>query len=260
MSLYVNETGTSGAASILFLHGAGAGSYMWGRQLAALADFHCITVDLPGHGKSNAIKWVSLADTSDQLAAIIRAHANGGRAHIVGLSLGGYLALALLERHVALVDRVVISGVTATPVPSRALLSPQLWLLSAIMKRSWFVKMQIRSMHVPPDMQADFTENLLATSMPAYRRIAEEVVEYQLPEALRHVHNPTLVTAGSRESKIILHSLNAIPKLMPNAQGRIAPEVGHGWNVEAPDLFSEMARAWITDTPLPSRLQRPTTT
>jgi hypothetical protein len=32
------------------------------------------------------------------------------------------------------------------------------------------------------------------------------------------------------------------------------PGVGHVWNLEAPDLFNETVRAWITDQPLPQKL------
>jgi pimeloyl-ACP methyl ester carboxylesterase len=99
MSLYVSEGRTPGAPSVVFLHGIGTSGWMWERQVAALAEFHCLTVDLPGHGKSNHVPWVSLADTTGQVAALIRARATGGRAHVVGLSLGGYVVLCLLERH-----------------------------------------------------------------------------------------------------------------------------------------------------------------
>jgi pimeloyl-ACP methyl ester carboxylesterase len=116
------------------------------------------------------------------------------------------------------------------------------------------MNMQARSSRLPPDMQAAFTGNLLAMSMPAYRRIWEEAVVFQLPDALRRVNNPTLVTAGSRESKIILQAVDAIPRIMPNALGRLAPGVGHGWNVEAPTLFNRMLRAWVSDAPLPAEL------
>jgi pimeloyl-ACP methyl ester carboxylesterase len=93
---------------LVFLHGVGASGWMWARQVAALADFHCLNVDLPGHGRSNRVPWVSLADTAGQIAAIIRTRAANGRAHVVGLSLGGYIALALLERHAEVLDRVVM--------------------------------------------------------------------------------------------------------------------------------------------------------
>jgi pimeloyl-ACP methyl ester carboxylesterase len=256
ISLYVNETGTRGAPSIVFLHGVGTSGWMWGKQTASLADFHCLNVDLPGHGKSNHVEWVSLADTADQIAAIIQTQATNGRAHVVGLSLGGYIALVLLERHANVVDRVVISGVTAAPMPNRALLQPQLWLMSAVMKRRWFVNMQAKSLHLPPDEESALTENLLAMSMQAYRRIAEEGVDFRVPLALQRVSNPTLITAGGNETKIITQAVDMIPKIMPRAQGRLAPGLGHGWNVEAPGLFNAMVRAWIIGTPLPERLQQ----
>ncbi|MFN8528318.1 MAG: alpha/beta hydrolase [Anaerolineae bacterium] len=255
MSLYVEETGTIGAPSIVFLHGVGASGWMWTPQVASLTDFHCLAIDLPGHGKSNDAPWVSLADTADQIAAIIREHALNGRAHVVGLSLGGYLALVLLEQHAAVLDRVVISGVTAEPVPNRALLPVQLWVMSGLLKRRWFVEMQARALHLPPGMEAAFIENLLAMSMPAYRRVWEEAAEFRVPASLREVNTPTLITAGSRESEIIVKAVGTIAQRMPRAQGRLAPGRGHGWNVEDPDLFTAMVRAWITGTPLPSRLQ-----
>jgi pimeloyl-ACP methyl ester carboxylesterase len=130
MALYVHETGIPGAPSIVFLHGVGASGWMWAKQTASLADFHCLTVDLPGHGKSNQETWVSLRNTADQIAAIIQERPTNGRAHLVGLSLGGYVALALLEHHADVLDRVVISGVTAAPMPNRALLPVQLGLMA----------------------------------------------------------------------------------------------------------------------------------
>jgi len=255
MTLYVDETGTPGAPSIIFLHGIGTSGWMWKRQTAALADFHCLNVDLPGHGKSNRVVWKSLAGTSDQIAEIIRTCATNGRAHIVGLSLGGYIALVLLERHAELVERAVISGVTVEPMPNRMWLNPQLWLMNALMKRRWFVEMQARSMQVPSDMQHDLTEGMLAMSMQTYRRIYEEAVEFTLSGALRNVSTPTLVTAGGQETEIILHAVEVIPQVMPNARGCLAPGVGHGWNVEDPDLFNAMVRAWISGETLPRRLQ-----
>lgn len=255
MSLYVNETGMQGAPGIVFLHGIGTSGWMWEKQIAALDDFHCLNVDLPGHGRSNHVTWISLADTADHIAELIQARSANGRAHVVGLSLGAYIALVLLERHPAVVDHVVISGVTATPMPNRALLNLQLCLMSFLLKRRWFVNRQARSLHLPPEMQSAFTKNLLLMSMHAYRQIWKEVVDFYVPPSLQLVNNPTLITAGGHESRIITQTVDTIPKIMPNAQGRLAPGLGHGWNVEAPELFNAMVRAWITGTPLPAGLQ-----
>ncbi len=255
MSLYVHEIGTPGAPCIVFLHGIGTSGWMWAPQIAALDDFHCLNVDLPGHGQSNRVPWVSLRDTARQIAAIIEAHATRGRAHVVGLSLGGYLGLALLERHAEVLDRVVMSGVTAAPMPNRALLRPQLALLSVLLKRRWLARQQAQALHLSPEMQAAFTANLQALSMPAYRRIYTEAAYYRVPPSLRSVDTYTLVVAGSREAKIITDAVCVIAGMLPHAEGRFAPGLGHGWNIEDPDLFSAMVRAWITGKPLPSRLQ-----
>lgn len=254
-SLYVAQTGTPDAPTIVFLHGVGASGWMWEQQTAALADFDCLNVDLPGHGKSKDSPWVSLADCADQIAALIRTRASNGRAHLVGLSLGGYIALVLVERHADVADHVVISGITAAPWPNRIFLKPQIWLLTTLMKRRRLVAMQAKALHLSPDSQADFTENLLAMSGHTYRRIAEEAAAYRVPDALRAVRTPALITAGSRESQIIRQAAAVIAEIMPNAQGRLAPGLGHGWNVQAPDLFNQTVRAWITGAPLPTRLQ-----
>lgn len=34
----------------------------------------------------------------------------------------------------------------------------------------------------------------------------------------------------------------------------MAPLVGHLWNPEASDLFTDTVRAWVTDQPLPQEL------
>lgn len=254
MPLAVEETGTPGAPSLVFLHGIGTSGWMWWQQIAALNDFHCLTVDLPGHGKSNHIPWVSLRDTAQHIADLIQSRATQGIAHVVGLSLGGQIGLMLLEHHAHLLRSALLSGVTAAPMPNRWLLGPQVFLMSLIMRRRWFLDRQARALPLPPQMQTAFIENFLAMSMDTYRRIFEEVASYQAPSALQQVAIPTLITAGGKETRIILDAVDALSRLMPNAHGRTAPGLGHGWNVEAPDLFNAMIRTWISGMPLPNGL------
>lgn len=256
LALHFTESGTTGEPSILFLHGIGTSGWMWKRQIADLSSFHCLNVDLPGHGRSNRLEWASLADAADRVADLIMAHATKGIANVVGLSLGGHVALELLARQTHLVDRAIVSGVTYKPMPNLAFLKPQLWLVSALMHRPSVMNMAIKSMQVPSDMQNAFKENLLAMSMRTYRRIFAEVAHWHVPPSLRAVNNSTLIAAGGAESKIIIDAVHAISKLMPNASGVLAPGLRHGWNVEDSALFSEMVRAWITGTPLPTALRQ----
>lgn len=254
--LHVSASGTRSAPTILFLHGIGAAGWMWGRQIAALPDFRCLTVDLPGHGRSNHIPWISFAETADHVANLIRTRATNGPAHVVGLSLGGHVVLELLARHSNLVDRAIVSGVTDRPWPNRWALPLQLALVSAVMKRRWSTNRMVKSMQVPSDLEPALREGLEAMSMSTYRRIYREGSTWHAPPSLRDVGNPTLIVAGGNEVAMIKTAAEAIAGLMPNAEAIVAPRLGHGWNVEDPTLFSEMVRTWVTGDPLPSQLQR----
>lgn len=256
MSLYVNESGAAGAPSVVFLHGAGTSGWIWQEQARALGDsFHCLNVDLPGHGKSSAVAWVSLADTAQQVAAIIRERATQRKAHLVGISLGGYVGLHLLAQHTPLITRAVFSGVTGAPLPNKTLLLFQMRLMSYLMKMNWFIDMQAKLLHIPADSMPAYVESIRAMSRKAFLAVADEIFDYHLPQELANAHTPTLIVAGGAEVPAILRSIPQIVGALPNAQGRIAPGLHHGWIGEDPYLFNAMLCAWLTDAPLPAVLQ-----
>src|SRR5829696_226067 len=103
------------APRIVFVHGAMMGRSVWSPQIDALADrYRCISVDLPGHGTLSEHQF-----TMDEAAgAVVRAidEAAGGRAALVGLSLGGYTAMLVAGRHPERVRGLVIAGSTREPV------------------------------------------------------------------------------------------------------------------------------------------------
>ena len=241
--LHTELTGPPDAPALVFLHGIGTSGWMWWRQVPAFPGHRRLTVDLPGHGASRDIPWTSLTDTADRVAALIRA--TGDRAHVVGLSLGGHVALALLEHHPDVVDRAVVSGVTVEPWPRRRLLGPQVWLTTRQLRSRRLVEAKARSLGLPPEIRTAFAEAVRAMSPATYRRIVEEVSAWRLPRFLGTPRTPTLVVAGGREAAMIRRSVQAVPAAMPVAAGRIVPGVGHGWNLEAPDLFNATVRSWI---------------
>jgi pimeloyl-ACP methyl ester carboxylesterase len=252
--LHVEATGPVDAPALVFLHGIGAAGWMWWHQVPAFADHRCLVVDLPGHGGSRDVPWLSLPDTAAQVAAVVSAGTAAGRAHVVGLSLGGHVVLNLLEHRADVVDRAIVSGVTAEPWPHRWFIGPQVWLTTRQLGSRRLVEARARSLGLPSRIRAAFVEDVLAMDARTYRRIVEEVAACGLPPALSAVDVPTLVLAGGRETDSIRRAAAAVAAALPAGTGRIAPGVGHGWNVEAPDLFSATVRAWIEDSPLPAAL------
>lgn len=108
-------SGPADAPAIVFIHGAMMGRSVWRPQLDALADrYRCIFVDQPGHGTLRKEPFTLEAAVANVLAAI-DAEANG-RAILVGLSLGGYVAMTVAGLHPARVRGLVIAGCTREPV------------------------------------------------------------------------------------------------------------------------------------------------
>lgn len=76
--------------------------------------YRVIAVDLPGHG-AQAHRRFTLADAADGVVSVIERVARGP-AVLVGLSLGGYVAMDVAARRSDLVRGLVLSGATAEPV------------------------------------------------------------------------------------------------------------------------------------------------
>jgi pimeloyl-ACP methyl ester carboxylesterase len=117
----ITAVGPPGAPTIVFLHGTRLTRAAWAVQLEALGDeFRVIALDLPGHGTRSGEPF-TLDGAADVVAATIREQAADGRALVVGLSLGGYVAMVLAAREPACVRGLVLAGSTAEPIGVRSL-------------------------------------------------------------------------------------------------------------------------------------------
>jgi pimeloyl-ACP methyl ester carboxylesterase len=107
------------APAIVFIHSTRLTRGMWSAQVAGLSDsFRIIAVDLPGHG-TRADERFTLDAAADSVARVID-DAAGGRAVVVGLSLGGYVATHLAARSPERVRGLVLAGTSTEPAGVRA--------------------------------------------------------------------------------------------------------------------------------------------
>jgi pimeloyl-ACP methyl ester carboxylesterase len=108
--VWYEESGTG--EPLLLIHGGAVDTRFFKDNVPALAErFRVIGTDLWGHGRSPDREGpYSLASFSDDVAELIERVA-GGRAHVVGHSIGAAVALTLALAHPERVDRLVmISG------------------------------------------------------------------------------------------------------------------------------------------------------
>ncbi|GGL54402.1 alpha/beta fold hydrolase [Planomonospora parontospora] len=255
MGIFVQKSGRADAPAVVLLHGAGTSGWMWTRQVADLAaDFLVLVPDLPGHGRSNALPWVSIADTAALVAEMITSHAPGRRAHVVGLSLGGYVGLHLAAAHPEPVATLTVSGVNILPFPNRGTMRIMGALMTPLMKWGPMLRANARSLNIPAEDFDGYREAARAMTRQAFRRVSEEALDFRVPVGAGDSPCPVLAVAGGNEHDLIKRSLPGIAAAFPAGETRLVPGAGHGWNGEKPELFTAMVRARATGGPLPGEL------
>jgi pimeloyl-ACP methyl ester carboxylesterase len=251
MALYISEAGTADAPCIVLLHGLWLSSVMWQPQIERLShDYHCLAPDLPEHGKSTDIGLLTLENTSRIVANLIREQTPHGCAHVVGLSLGGAIAIQLLRDVPEVVDHMMVSGTAAHLSPVIAALSKLGKPLLHILKPAPLMSLALRQSKILQPYLSVLLEDLHHLKPEAIIHFADALVKAELPQG---VQIPVLVTFGQKEAYMAKRAARELSRTLP-AKAVMAPGVGHIWNLEAPDLFTDTVRAWMTDQPLPQEL------
>jgi pimeloyl-ACP methyl ester carboxylesterase len=254
--LAVHESGSRGQPTIAFLHGVGNTGEMWDKLAAALPQYHCLAPDLPGHGGSRDLRWQSRHDTARRAAALIEERATRGRAHVVGLSLGGSIALELLATRPELMDRVIVDGCGALPSVFTGPLKLGVAEISLFLRFGVVAKVIGRAFGIAPGPGLDeFVAQIQAADPRSFRRAFADANDTRLTAALLAAPCPTLLVAGERELRHVRQSNRVLAERMPTAEARLVPGVGHGWgSIQLPDVHRRMVEAWLAGTPLPPEL------
>ncbi|MCH1882504.1 alpha/beta hydrolase [Agrococcus sp. ARC_14] len=242
----VSSPTTADAAAprpVVLLHGGNVANWMWEPQLPALTDRLAITPHLPGFGARTAEPWPGLPAAADDIAARIRSLAGGDPVDLVGLSLGGVLALHLAARHPDLVASVLTSGAAVERVGGMARATSALQL--ALWEQRWFWKAQAVAFGLPEDSHEPYVEHGLSVRRETARAMLAEVYAGGVPSGLGAVRARMLLVAGEREPRVMRRSLETLRRTVPHAATRIAPGMHHIWNVEDAAHWNEMLRDWL---------------
>lgn len=229
---------------IVFLHGAGLGGWMWRQQAETLTQFPCLTPDLPGHGANLGTPWTSIQDSASWVAELIEREA-GGRAHIVGLSLGAVIGYELLAGYPESVDRLVLSGGNGAGKPGRSRMGRFMRAIMPLAKTRPMVAATLAAMNVPKEDRPRGHQAMAEMTAESLSTMVEQVLAYRLDDVLRSRPHRVLTIAGSLEAPTIRHTVRRVAEMMPNAEAREIPRGLHTWNWQYPDLFSQTVADWV---------------
>lgn len=189
--------GPQDAPAIVFVHATRLTRMQWYPQLRRLADrYRCVAVDLPGHGRRAAEPFTIEAAVAAVEEAII-AEVPAGRAVIVGLSLGGYVAIEVAAAHPDRVAGLVLAGCSAEAVGPTA---HPFGLLATLMERTprpvvdrlnrWFFGIRFRRSISAPIIEGGFWPQGGAAAV-------RQVIGRRYLERLGRLWTPVLVVNGS---------------------------------------------------------------
>lgn len=247
--------GDPDAPTVVLLHGLGTTSWMWRRLVDDLAgDLHVVSVDLPGHGASARTPWRSMADTGVRVAEVVRQAAQNRSVHLVGLSLGGYVALNLAAERPGMVATATASGVNVLPFPRPRLMRAAGHMMSPFMSTGVMLRANARALGVPAEDFDGYADAARSMARGTFLAVGNELMEYCIASTADASTSRVLALAGREEQSLIVQSLPRIAAAFPNGAARIAPGVGHAWNGQAPELFAATVRAQIAGATLPEDL------
>jgi len=256
--LHVDESGPADGESVLLLHGGSAAGVIWAPQRLVLErDFHVLVPDLPGFGASSDLLWAGPAETADLVAESIRDRAADGSAHVVGFSLGGLVALALVARHPDLVRSVAFLSATPRGIGSvlRRISTDQVHFWRALAGLSSARK----ALRLPRSLLDTIVDLGLGVDPVAAKRVLDDSVRGtpELLPRLTDFDRPLLAIAGERESRTVRSTLADYARA-ERAELRLAPRGLHLWNLQSPVLLTETLGQWLSDArPHPDLLPVP---
>lgn len=255
--LHYEETG-EGPETILFIHGLMLASESWQAQRDHFAATHrVITFDLRGQGRSEHTKGgLGLDALAEDAAELVRRLAPDG-CHVVGFSMGAFIALRLAARHGALVRSLILIGVSADAESWRKM--PAYAAMIALVAVAGVRPVATRLMQIlfGRSILADPTRaDVIARWRAAVDALPRSLVRAAAASALRgsvrgelgRIAVPTLIVAGNEDKPVPFHHARAVAAGISGSLFERLPATGHAVMIEQPEWFNARMAQFLRHT------------
>jgi pimeloyl-ACP methyl ester carboxylesterase len=233
----------------VLLHGGNLDRRMWDEQLPVLAaHFRVIRYDARGFGRSTPADTAFQARTD--LYALLQ-HLAVNHASLVGLSLGGRIAIDFALEHPEMVDKLVLAGPGLSGWQDWSA-EDTTWLIAARrtghasdsvgMAMAWLTSAYMRvAMEQPPlanRLRTIAADN--ATYWMGLFRHGDREREADPPALgrVRSIQAPTLLLVGDRDSPVIRRIVDTLASSIRGSTVVVIPGAGHMVNMERSAAFN----------------------
>jgi pimeloyl-ACP methyl ester carboxylesterase len=228
----------------------------WYRQLPALsAQFQVLVFDNRGAGRTDkpAMEY-SIRLFADDTALLMKS-LKIESAHVLGVSMGGYIAQELAIHYPNMV-RSLILGCTGAGGKSAVFMSPErLKKYTAveglspeeILKKDMDIFFSDRFIRQQPEKTREFTKISMRYYQPpdAFQRQFDACLRHDTADRLRRIKVPTLILAGDDDPLVPPENSRILKERIPHAQLYLFPGLRHCFFIEAGEEFNQKAIAFF---------------
>jgi pimeloyl-ACP methyl ester carboxylesterase len=247
-TLAYDDLGPAGdEPALLLVHGHPFDRSMWRPQLAAFASRRAIAADLRGYGASTGAvaTWSDLADDLVGLMDALRVP----RAVVVGLSMGGQIALDLARRHPGRVAGLLLADTTAAGEPDR---SGRLTAADRL-EHEGMDPYAVENLYLmvrpgAADRVAARVLDMMRSADPAGAAAAQRARADRPDQlaALARIAVPTTVVVGADDRFTPVSDARTIAAGIPGAELVVIDDAAHLPNLEQPAAFNTALAALLT--------------
>jgi 3-oxoadipate enol-lactonase len=233
---------------LVLLHGIGGNRSNWQRQLPVFArHFTAAAWDARGFGDSDDYDGpLNFADFSADLLRVTN-HFGAEKAHLVGLSMGGRIALDFYGRHPERVASLVLADTSVARRGPRKEEEIAEWL--RVRKQpllegkepkeiAYDIAKTLTDPAVAPQAFAHMRESIAALRKDSYLKTLDSVTRYESFPPFDSVQVPTLALTGQWDRIAPPELVRDMAQALPNAQFVVLANTGHMSNIEQPDAFN----------------------
>ncbi|BAU15546.1 alpha/beta hydrolase fold protein [Leptolyngbya sp. NIES-3755] len=253
--LSFNLTHRKDSMMVVFLHGF-LGS---GAEFDAIVDqfpFSCLTVDLPGHGKTRFSDEYTMENTANAIVGLLN-ELEISQANLVGYSMGGRLGLYLALNYPERFSKAVIeSGSPGLKTEQERLerierdrtLTTQIETDFNQFLLNWYNQSLFQSVKAHPKFDQMLKERSRNDPIEVARSLSEMGTGMQpsLWEKLRSHQNRLLLMVGEYDRKFVALNQEMV-SLCGTAELSIVPNAGHNIHFEKPRTFVDRVQAFFYD-------------
>ena len=241
---------------VICLHGAGAGAVTWYPSLGAISrDFHVIAPDIVGYGESDKPDAPYDRTYFSQWLKAFLLSLNIPKAHFVGLSQGGAIALQFVLDNPEMVDKLVL--VDSGALGARPVFAPFIGLLwlnnfpSSLANRFYSRYLLFN----PGNRDANHSHYSVAVlkgpgGKRAFRQGRGAAVSAIPEDSLRQIEKDTLIIWGEKDRLFPIEYGEAAAKLIPNARFHPIRHAGHLAHMDQPEVFNQTLRDFLKEKTL----------